>query len=157
MAQSQIFTGARAKLLINGKAVGLFANCNWSVRQEKVPAFILGAYAPVEITQTTQEAITMDLRGYRVVDSGPYAVANVTMLKNLLTEEDFSVAITDRQTGKMILLVQGCKATGFSSGAASKSVSDISVSILGLRADDEYTLSQGGDGEPGASTLTDGS
>lgn len=157
MSVAKIMSGARAKLLINGKVVGLFANCSYSVRQDKVPAFILGKYGPAEITPTSQEAVTMDLRGYRVVDAGPHAVANVTMLKNLLTEEDFSIAVVDRQTGKTIFSAVGCRATGFSSGFAAKSVSDLSISIIGLKADDEYTLAQGGDGEPGSSELTDGS
>lgn len=158
MAKAKILTGARAKVLINGNVVGLFSNCTWSLNQEKVANFILGRFSPCEITPTSQEAVSVTLRGYRVVDSGPYKVANATLLKNLLDEEDFSVVILDRQTGKSIFTAVGCRVLGWSSGVAAKGVSDIELRILGLRAEDEFGTAQGGDNEaPSAANLDDGS
>ena len=158
MAKAKILTGARAKVLINGNVVGLFSNCTWSLNQEKVAQFILGRFSPAEITPTSQEAVSVTLRGYRVVDSGPYKVANATLLKNLLQEEDFSVVILDRQTGKSIFTAVGCRVLGWSSGVAAKGVSDIELRILGLRAEDEFGTAQGGDNESAsAANLDDGS
>jgi hypothetical protein len=157
MARSQILTGARAKVLINGTTVGLFTNCSWSIRQDKQPAFILGRHSPAEITPTAQEAVSLTLTGYRVVDAGPYKVANATLLKNLLEEEDFTVTVLDRQTGKVIFSALGCRVLGWSSGVASRGLSDVSINILGLLGQDEYGESQGGDGESNtASNLDDG-
>jgi hypothetical protein len=157
MAQSTILTGARAIIKINGKAVGLFNNCSWSVRQDKQPAFILGRYSPAEVTPTTQEAVTITLSGYRVVNAGPYKVGNATMLKSLLTESDFNVEITDRQTGKRIFSAQGCRVTGWSSGVAARGVSDIRLDLVGMLAFDEFGDAAGGDGEHASSAnLTDG-
>ena len=153
MAKANILTGARAKLIINGKAIGLFASCNWSIRQGKDPAFILGRYNPAEITPTSQEAISMDMRGFRVVDAGPYAVASATHLKDLLNEQDFSVAIVDRQTGKTIFTAEGCRITGWSSGVAAKGVSDISLSVIGIVGHDESIQD---DDDTTASKMTDG-
>lgn len=156
MAVAQILTGARAKVLINGNLVGLFSNCSWSLRQEKVPNFILGRYNPAEITPTSQEAVNITLTGYRVVDAGPYVVADATLLKNLLTEEDFNVVVLDRQTGQAIFTANGCRVLGWSSGVAAKGVSDLRIEILGLVGEDEYGAAQGGDDDVGASNLTDG-
>jgi hypothetical protein len=158
MAKAKILTGARAKVLINGNVVGLFSNCTWSLNQDKIANFILGRYSPAEITPTSQEAVNINLRGYRVVDAGPYKVANATLLKTLLQEEDFSVVILDRQTGKSIFTAVGCRVLGWSSGVAAKGVSDIELRILGLRAEDEYGTAQGGDNEDAtAANLDDGS
>lgn len=156
MAQAKIFTGARAKVSINGNTVGLFANCNWSVRQDKAPAYILGRYNPAEITPTSQEPVTLSLTGYRVVDAGPYQVANASLLRDLLTEEDFDVTVTDRQTNRIIFQARGCRVTGWSSGAASRGVSDIRVDVIGLVGEDEYGIALGGDADLGASNLDDG-
>jgi len=157
MGQAQILTGARAKVLVNGNLVGLFSNVTWSVRQDKAPAFILGRYNPAEITPTSQEPVSMSLTGYRVVNAGPYKVANATLLKNLLQEEDFSIAIVDRQTGKTIFEADGCRVTGWSSGAAARGVSDIRIDVIGIKGEDEYGASQGGDDETAsAANLTDG-
>lgn len=157
MAKAKILTGARAKISIAGTIVGLFANCSWSVRQDKAPAYILGRYNPAEITPTSQEPVTLSLTGYRVVDAGPYKVANATLLKGLLEEEDFLVAVIDRQTGKTIFQAFGCRVTGWSSGVAARGVSDIRVDIIGLKGEDEFGIAQGGDDEvQSASSLDDG-
>lgn len=157
MALSQILTGARAKVLINGSVVGLFSNCSWSVRQDKQPAFILGRYNPAEITPTTQEPVQMTLTGYRVVNAGPYKVANATLLKNLLFEEDFAVTIIDRRTGEVVFTAVGCRVTGWSSGVAARGVSDIRIEVIGIRGEDEFGGAQGGDDETAnASNIDDG-
>lgn len=156
MAKAKILTGARAKISISGNVVGLFANCSWSVRQDKAPAYILGRYNPAEITPTSQEPVSLSLTGYRVVDAGPYAVANATLLRNLLEEEDFDVVVIDRQTGKSIFTAVGCRVTGWSSGVAARGVSDIRVDVLGIRGEDEFGTAQGGDDDIGGSNLDDG-
>jgi hypothetical protein len=156
MAKAQILTGARAKVMIKGKVVGLFTQCSWSIRQEKQPAYIVGRYHPAEITPTTQEPVQMTLNGYRVVDSGPYKVASATLLKQLLNEEDFTVTIIDRQTKKTIFQAVGCRVTGWSSGVAARGISDIRLDIVGIKGEDEFGIAQGGDDDSGASNLDDG-
>lgn len=154
MARSNVFTGARAKVSINGKVVGLFSNVSWSIRQEKVPQFILGRYNPAEITPTTQEAVQMTLTGYRVIDAGPYIVGGASHLYELLNEEDFAVSVTDRQTNKIVFTAQGCRVTGWSSGSAARGVSDIRLDVIGIIGWDESRQS---DEDTGAVNLTDGS
>ena len=157
MSKAKILTGARAKVAIAGNVVGLFANCSWSIRQDKAPAYILGRYNPAEITPTSQEPVTISLTGYRVVDAGPYKVASATLLKGLLEEEDFQVSVIDRQTGKTIFDAFGCRVTGWSSGVAARGVSDIRIDIIGLKGEDEFGKAQGGDDETQtAASLDDG-
>lgn len=157
MARAKILVGARAKVMVNGQLVGLFSQCTWSIRQGKEPAFILGRYNPAEITPTTQEPVTVSLSGYRVVDAGPYKVANATLLKNLLTEEDFSISILDRQTNKLIFTAVGMRVQGWSSGVASRGVSDIRIDAIGIRGEDEFGTAQGGDDEGNsAANIDDG-
>lgn len=156
MGKAKILTGARAKVSIAGNIVGLFANCTWSIRQDKAPAYILGRYNPAEITPTSQEPVTLSLTGYRVVDAGPYAVANATLLRGLLEEEDFDVTVIDRQSGKQIFTAVGCRVTGWSSGVAARGVSDIRVDVIGIKGEDEYGIAQGGDDDVGGANLDDG-
>jgi hypothetical protein len=159
MAKSQILTGARAKVQIvkNGKAVtvGLFANCSWSVNQEKVPAYILGRYSPAEITPTSQEPVRMSLTGYRVVDKGPYDIGVATKLIDLLQEEDFGVQVIDRQTGKQIFKAEGCRVTGWSSGVASRGVSDLRIDVIGMIGFDEFSEKTGDNESATAAKLDD--
>jgi hypothetical protein len=157
MARAKVLTGARAKVLINGNLVGLFSNCSWSLRQGKEALYVLGRYSPAEITPTDQAPVQITLTGYRVVNAGPYAVAKATLLKNLLTEDDFSVAILDRQTGELIFQADGCRVMGWSGGVAQRGVSDLRLDIIGLIGEDEYGIAQGGDSESAdASNIDDG-
>ena len=86
MAKAQIMNGARAIVMIKGKALGLFTSVSWSVRQEKVPAYILGRYSPAEIVPTAQEPVSMTMTGFKIVGKGPYAISAATQLRDLLNE-----------------------------------------------------------------------
>lgn len=151
MSQAKILTGARAIVYIKDKVVGLFSQCNWSVGQDKQPAYILGRFNPAEITPTSQDPVSLRLTGYRVIDNGPYVVANATALAGLLNENDFTVKIQDRQSGKVIFTAMGCRVRGWSSGVAARGVSDISLDVVGLYGYDE---SRKDDSDPGAPNLT---
>jgi hypothetical protein len=146
MAKSSILTGSRAVLQFidpSGKAktVGVFTTANWSVRQEKAPAFILGRYNPAELTPVSQEAVAISLSGFRVVDASVYEIANATALKNLLNEEDFSLQIVDRRSKKVIFRASGCRVTSWSSGVQARSVSDVRLDVIGIIAEDEFNSS----------------
>jgi hypothetical protein len=149
----QIVNGARAQLIVNGKIVGIFTSCQWGVNYDAIPSYILGRYSPAEITYTGQEAISVTATGFRVVQNGAYVAAALPMLQNLMSHQDISLALYDRQTGLQILTVVGVRPTGYSSGTAARSVSDFTVNYLGLRSEDE----SGSQGEAsGASDLLSG-
>lgn len=161
MAKSQILTGARAILQFlnpqgQARTVGVFSGCNWTVRQEKAPAFILGRFNPAELTPVSQEAISVGLTGFRVVDASPYEIANATSLKGLLNEEDFRLQIVDRRTGKVIFKVEGCRVVSWSSGVQARGVSDVRLEIMGLIAEDEFNSNDEDVGPIAAPRLDDG-
>ena len=149
--QQQILHGARAQLLINNKPVGCFTSVQWGVQYDAVPSFILGRYSPAEITYTGQDAISVTATGFRIVDNGAYIAGALPQLQQLMTHEDITLVIFDRQTQKRILTVFGVRPTGYTTGTAARSISDFSVSYLGLRADTEEIPGQGE--AAGASTL----
>jgi hypothetical protein len=160
MAKPRIFTGARAIVKVNGQAVGLFANCSWSIRQDKAPAYILGRFNPAEITSTSQEPVTLSLTGYRVVGAGPYEIASGSAMRKLSEllndDEDFAVTVEDRRDGTPIFTAQGCRMSGWSSGVAARGVSDVRLDVIGLVGWDESSDPDGDDDTANASNLTDG-
>lgn len=129
--------GSRAKVIIDGKVVGIFGNCSYGVRYDANPVFILGRFNPAEIALTGQEAIEVQCSGYRVVDNGPYAVASVPKLQDLLNHEDITLGIVDRQTGKEVLTVVGVRPTGYSTEVASRQLQSLQVSFMGIALADE--------------------
>lgn len=149
MSQSQIMTGARARLIIDGKVKGIFTDCSWGMPLSAEPAHILGAYAPVEITYTAAEAIQINCRGWRIVGFGPHKEGLVPSLSQLLTHNAITLSVMDRQTGRNIMTVVHCRPVGYQSGVAARQQSEISQAFIGLRIHDEDTTNA----EPDASKL----
>jgi hypothetical protein len=148
---SNVLTGARALVMIDTNLIGIFSSCTWQLRQDKTPLFVLGKYGPGQIAPTAQEAVQMSLTGFRVFNKGPYAAMGATMLKDLLTEQDFTVKVFDRGpkdvagtnnsnsdvNGKAAFTAFGCRITGWSSGVAARGVSDVRIEVIGLFGGDE--------------------
>jgi hypothetical protein len=144
--------GSRAQLYINGQIVGVFNNVSYGVNYDANPIFVLGRFSAAEIALTGMEPIGVTATGFRVVDNGPYVVASVPRLQDLLNHEDISLSIWDRQTNKMIMTVVGVRPTGYSSSIAAKAVSDLTVNFMGLSMSDENDPN-GQDESPGATTF----
>ena len=136
MAVSRIFHGARGQLFIEGHLVGIFSDCSYGVSQDVHPAFILGRFSPAELTVTAQEAIDIRATGWRVVDNGPY-INGVPKLQDLLTADDITISLWDRETGKFVMTVVGCRSQGWETSLATKTQQAITVKFLGLRLEDE--------------------
>lgn len=152
MAVSKVFHGARAKLNIGQNTVGIFTNVSYGVQYDVQPVSILGAMAPVELAYTGQEAIQITASGWRVIGHGPHDPqgAQVPKLQDLLTHEDITVSLFDRQDdSNPIMVVTGVRPTGYSTSVSARGLQEITVSMVGLKLTDE----SGDQGEPGAVQL----
>jgi len=137
MAGSKTFHGARAQLYVNGDLIGIFHNVQYSYTYDTQVPFIIGRSSGTEVVLTGQEPVQVTASGYRVVGAGPFKVASLTKLQDMLDAGDIEIALWDRQTGKHVMKLSPAKATGFSSGVSQKQLSEITVNFLGLRLSDE--------------------
>ncbi len=143
---SKVMHGARAMLYIDGNPAGVFNQASWGVAYDASPVYILGRYSPAEIALTSQEPVSLTLSGWRVVSShandyaGPYAETGGKMsnLQDLLSAGDITVQILDRQTQQVILTVVNVRTTGYSTSVNSRGLQEMSVSMVGLTASDEF-------------------
>ena len=129
--------GSRAQLMIEGRIVGVFNNISYGVRYDANPVYVLGRFSAAEIALTGMEVISVSASGFRVVDNGPYEVANVPQLQDLLHHEDMTLALFDRQTGKEIMTVVGVRPVGYNISGGARALFDTSVEFMGLRLSDE--------------------
>lgn len=144
--------GARAQVGIvqpDGRMeiIGIFNNVSYGVRYDATPIHVLGRFSAAEIVLSGMEAINISASGFRVVDNGPYRVASVPMLQELLHHEDITITLYDRQTEKEIMTVVGVRPVGYNTSVAARGLQDLSVEFMGLRLSDE---SGGQDESPGA-------
>lgn len=136
---SKIMTGARAVVYFADQPAAIFTNVAVSSRQEKVPAFTLGRYSPVEQTPTAQDPISLSLTGWRVFGKGPFK-HGVTLVRGLIAEGTFIVKIFDRQnfdSKRPMLTVRECRVVQWATGFVSRSQSDLRLEISGLVVEDE--------------------
>ena len=162
--KQRILDGAMAKLLVDGKVIGFFTTCTWSVRQEKVPIYVLGRHSPAEIVSTAQDVVSISVTGFKtlptsikdgegnkmdkITPSSPHAFGNkdvgMTKLGQLVNGDvKFSVAVSYRNQPEVILFKsENCTVVGYSSGVAARSVADIRLDIIG-----EYVSEIDGDSE----------
>lgn len=129
--------GARAQLAIDGQIVGIFNNVSYGVSYDANPIYILGRFNAAEIALTGMDPISVSAGGFRVIDGGPYKVASVPKLQELLNHEDITLAIFDRQTGKQILTVVGVRPTGYDTSVSARGLQDLTVKFMGLALSDE--------------------
>lgn len=134
---SKTLTGARAKLYINSRLCGVFANCSWDVAYGVSPEYILGRYDAGELTYTDMSPVSLTVSGFRVLNNGPYEIGSVPKLQDLLRHESISVTIVDRGTNREILTVTGVRPTGHSGSSSSRSLFDLSIPMMGLTYSDE--------------------
>lgn len=148
MSDQRVFHGARATFIVNGKKVGIATNVSYSVEYDTVPSYILGRVSAAEITYTGQSPVSVSASGLRVINNGAYVATSLPKLQDILEHNEITISIYDRVEKKEILTVVGCRPTGYSTGVASRSISDLTVNFMGRIASDE----SGTQGEPDGST-----
>lgn len=142
MAKAQTMHGSRAQVAIVGEdgtahIIGIFNQVSWGVRYDSNPVHLLGRFSAAEIVLTGMEPVTVSCSGFRVVNNGPYKVAGVPKLQELLNHEDITISVFDRITGKALMTVIGVRPTGWNTQVAARGLADLSVEFVGLRLMDE--------------------
>lgn len=156
-----IFNGQRAKVYIQTggdqgqkKLIGLFTNVSGSLGYSVQEAYILGRSSVAEFVYTGMEPVRLSLSGFRVINSGPFAIQTVPKLQEILQYEGITVEVEDRTTGLTALKVFDCFIERFSFGFGARSISNIEVSMVGSTYGDE---SADFAEAPGATKIDDGS
>ena len=144
MSKALSMHGARAKVIVDGQVVGIFNSCSYGVAYDANPVYILGKFNPAEIALTGQEPISVQCGGFRVIDNGPYVIASVPKLQDLLNHEDITLSLVDRQSGKTVMTVVGVRPTGYSTDVAARGLQSLNVSFQGTAMGDESDEAAGG-------------
>jgi hypothetical protein len=149
---AKVMTGARAKVSIAGRPVGIFNNISYGLSFGADPIYILGAYGPVESVYTAQEPVNISCSGWRVINHGPHAEAAVPSLSELLRHEYVEITVFDRldDAGKPIAKFRQCRAVSYNATLANRQPSECQITYIGLRMDDE---TKENDELPGAAVL----
>lgn len=140
----KVMVGGRAKVYVDNKLVGIFESCTVSNTTGTEAIHLLGRFGPDEIAITSQEAVNVACSGFRVVDQGVHVLPKVPKVQDLLNFQPFTIAVTDRQTGKTIEVVLGVVPSTNNRNYNAKATSRVQINYIGLvNADESGGQSEG--------------
>lgn len=130
--------GARCKLIIDQKPVGIFTNVSYGVEYGAQDIYTLGKYNAQEIVYTDMSTITVRVSGFRVMEHGPYADASIPTLQELLTHSSIELQIIDRQNGGgNIVTVTEVRPLGYDFDTSARGVAGLTATFRGIGVKDE--------------------
>ncbi len=135
----KILGGARMIVYIDGLPVGSFNTISWGLTYDAQTAYILGRSSAAAIEYTGMEPINVSASGWRIMDAGPHQVASIPALDNLLKSGYLELALIDRVSGKAIGKIHSCRALGYNTSAATKSLMEVNYNFIGMLLADENT------------------
>lgn len=142
--KGQVFTGARARLLINGVKVGYARNCSGSEEIQYEPIKVLDniqvqEHVPVSYTVSFSCGLVR-IVGETVKSLGwfPSLGSNpADHLKNILTSGALVITIEDNQTGALIMTLEQVKVTSNNWSIDASGVVGTDLSFVSVRSRDE--------------------
>lgn len=142
-----VFTGARARLMINGIKIGWATNVSGS---EEIQ------YEPAEVLDNIQVQEHVPVRYTCALSMGEIRIVNKTLksqgffpsiggnpdehLQNILTSGELTVAIEDSQTAKLIASYEQCKAAAHNFTINATGIVGTDVSFVAIRTKDESEI-----------------
>lgn len=138
----KVLSGNRCKVYVtkddgSSVLVGIFNRMSYQVSLAAEPAFILGRDSAASIDYTGYEIVSISATGWRVVGQGAHRLAGVPKLQELLTAGYLTFEVFDRGTGESVARISNVRAVGYSGDFASKSLSEMPVNYIGIKAADE--------------------
>jgi len=146
---SVTMVGARAKVKVAGKYVGIFDSCQYGGNIGTEPIHTLGRYSPNEISITSYEAVSVSCSGFRIIDQGVHVLPAAPQLQDLLNFEAVQIEVEDRQSGKTIAVIKNCVPSNWSEAQQAKGTTRFNISYIGTLLHDEA-----GDQEESANAST---
>lgn len=137
MAVAKTFSGARAKISVDGVLVGMFDSVSYGSNVGAEPIHTLGKFGPQEIVPTSYEAVQVQCSGFRIIGQGANVLPKMPKLNDLLNLNTVTISITDRQTGQTIMTVIGCVPTSYSTGHNAKAISKLNITYMGTKLEEE--------------------
>lgn len=145
--RGRVFTGARARLLINGVKVGYARNCNGREEIQYEPIDVMDNIETEEYVPTRYR-VSFSMSRVRIVKEtlkslGHFpAVGNNPQqhLANILTSGELTVSIEDNKTGAVIMTLIGARATSKNFSIDAAGVVNEDVEFVALRMRDESEL-----------------
>jgi hypothetical protein len=146
---AKTISGARAKVYVNNKLIGIVNSINYSHNLGVVPVQTLGRFTTNELVMTSSEPISGSMSGFRVLNNGMYrqgesqdagitnSAVELNRLQDLLSAGYTTVQVIDRQTDVTLANIKDVVITGYNVGINAKDIANVSINFIGISIEDE--------------------
>jgi hypothetical protein len=146
-------SGARGKLVINGKPVAFITNVNVSRNDIVRVPHCFGSYhgkstepLSYSVAVSIGTVIPINDQDGKAVNSSAAATGVAPLLQSMATSEDVSVELIDKPTGATLKAVKNCRFTGEQMGLSAQQLGNRNWSLVGLYSTDDGAPDQLGFG-----------
>lgn len=152
-AKPLIMSGARARLLINNKLVAFSTNVNYDIFMAHQPVVVMGRYSTPRHEPVGYD-VSVTCGSFRFTSTGGNNTPDASdggfapTLNNLVTSEELTITIEDRQTGKKMLVIEHARLTRRTGSMGARDLLTETWSFVGTIAwnDDSGQQAEGGIG-----------
>jgi len=133
---SQVKTGARVALLINGTKIAFASNCSFTLNHVHQPIYILDQLNVVEHAETSY-SIEFSASTFRVAYQSAVSLGLQPKIQNILTQGELIAELQDGIDGTTLFFVDGVKMVGRSGSLDSQGVFTETWNFVGRVMTDE--------------------
>lgn len=137
MSRTITIPGAAVKIKINGQTLPSIQSMSWQIDYGEKPIYGIDSEFPQEIA-TTRQTIRGTVQNVRLrFSKGLQGVDLVPTLFNFLTGKYHEMRVIDRQTNKVLVVVEGMKISNQSYSVPTKGIVTFSFNFIGIAAREE--------------------
>lgn len=139
----QVMSGARAKIGYTDPSsgitrfFGIFESISYGMQIDVSPVFLLGRWTAAALEYTSVEPVQVSTTGWRVVNHGPHTDGRMPKVQDIMKHEYMTIVVVDRLTLQAVATIKSVRPTSYNTGFAARQLSQMSMSYMGILADDE--------------------
>ena len=134
---ANVFSGARARLKVDGNIVGFAGGVSGSESIDYEPVDVIDLLEVREFVPVAYRA-TLSAQIFRVIGASLKAVGIFPVEENILTSGDLTMTIEDRLTGNTMSQFESCKSSEHSFDISARGIVSENVSFVTIRLRDEF-------------------
>ena len=136
---ANVFSGARARLKIDGRPIGYAAGVSGSESVDLEPVDVLDLLEVKEFVPVAYRT-TLSAQVFRVVGSSLKKLGIFPQQGSILTSGDLTITVEDKLTGLTTMQFEGCKAQEHAFDITARGIVSENVNFVAIRLKSEFDL-----------------
>ena len=137
MAATNVISGARSRLKINGQIVGFAGDVSGGETIDYEPVDILDLLEVREFVPVAYKT-SLNARVFRVIGKDLKALGIFPVEEDILTSGDLTITVEDKITGNTYAQFEQCKCAGHTFDVSARGIVSENIDFVAIRLRSEY-------------------